>query len=164
MAKSASRAAASNRLVTEGWKEGWMDRQMDIESRHVMCVILTLSSAHACTLGNVSRRQSDIGTEVFLLFLFIECHTKGFSRISLSLSPSFCLSLSLSHSLLPPPLRSPCQLSAHLLAYTDCNALLFSECVSTSSTSSRSPSLALPLLPSLPIWKRSVSLIGGLVN
>lgn len=102
MAKSASRAAASNRLVTEGWKEGWMDRQMDIESRHVMCVILALSSAHACTQGNVSHRQSDIGTEVFLLFLFIECHTEGFSRISLSLLLSVCLLLSVTLSCLLP--------------------------------------------------------------
>lgn len=159
MAKSASRAAASNRRVTEGWKEGWMDRQMDAESQHVMCVILALSSAHACTQGNVSLRQSDIGTCFFLL----NVTRRGFLAY-LSLSLSFCpsLSVTLLPSLLPSALPVNSQL-IFLLTWTVMH-FCFSECVSTSSTSSRSLSLALPLLPSLPIWKRSVSLIGGLVN
>lgn len=94
-----------------------MDRQMDIESQHVMCVTLALSSAHACTQGNVSLRQSDIGTEVFLLSLFIECHAEGFSRfslsvpLSLSFSVPFFLSVSPSHSLSASPSSPPLSLS-----------------------------------------------------
>lgn len=41
----ALRVAASNR-VTEGCKEGWMERQMDIESQCVMCVSHSCSAQH----------------------------------------------------------------------------------------------------------------------
>lgn len=78
-----------------------MDRQKDMESQHVKCVMLP--SAHTWTQENVSHRRSDrIFTFVFFPF---ECHMGGFSHISLSLYFFLLVSLSLPLSVLPfhPP-------------------------------------------------------------
>lgn len=54
-----------------------MDRQMDIESRHVICVTLALSSAHACTPGNVNGDSQILELRCLSCFFFIECHMGG---------------------------------------------------------------------------------------
>lgn len=82
-----------NRLRIKAAGDRRMDRHIDGENQHAMCVTLTPGSTQACTRGNISW-QSDIKIAIFFSCFFLLNVTARDFLASLFLCLSFSVTLS----------------------------------------------------------------------